>query len=150
MTNGFPCHILSACAFITNRDGEVLLARTVVRGWDFPGGVVESNENPVNAVIRETLEETGVTIRVERLAGLYTNLTRQSLVVAYYAQYIEGELHASYETPEVKWFSRSKIGEVITHPPAQHRARDFLSFDGRVMHRAYQQNPYAVMSEHRL
>ncbi|MFF3491887.1 NUDIX hydrolase [Streptomyces sp. NPDC002795] len=55
-------------------DGRVLLAHAVKPGgertWTLPGGRVEDAEDPVNAVVREVAEETGLTGEVERLLGV--------------------------------------------------------------------------------
>lgn len=48
------------------RDGKVLLVRRGIEPykgcWDIPGGFMESNETPEQAVAREMLEETGLKI----------------------------------------------------------------------------------------
>jgi 8-oxo-dGTP pyrophosphatase MutT (NUDIX family) len=38
-----------------------LLVLRAYKNWDFPKGVVESNEDPLDAAKRETTEETGIT-----------------------------------------------------------------------------------------
>ena len=49
------------------------------RRWGFPGGALEPGETPEQAVVRETLEETGLEVRVESLVGSYS-LADSSLV----------------------------------------------------------------------
>lgn len=39
--------------------------------WNLPGGSVEENEGLVEAVIRETVEETGYTVKAKSLLGCY-------------------------------------------------------------------------------
>ncbi|MFJ9085340.1 NUDIX hydrolase [Streptomyces sp. NPDC102384] len=55
-------------------DGRVLLAHAVKpcgeRTWTLPGGRVEGAEDPVDAVVREVAEETGLAGEVERLLGV--------------------------------------------------------------------------------
>ncbi len=38
---------------------EFLMVRHKTRGWELPGGKIESNEGPVHATLREFREETG-------------------------------------------------------------------------------------------
>ncbi len=50
------------------REGEILLSRSRFTGlWDFPGGGVEPFEWMADGMAREFLEETGLTVQVERL-----------------------------------------------------------------------------------
>lgn len=47
---------------VLKHDGKWLLTRHNVRGIEFPGGKAEEGESLEEAAIRETIEETGVTI----------------------------------------------------------------------------------------
>lgn len=49
-----------AVALVQREDGKVLVVwNRKLRGWTMPGGHVEEGETPVQAVVRELLEETG-------------------------------------------------------------------------------------------
>jgi 8-oxo-dGTP diphosphatase len=62
-----------AAAVLDGR-GRVLLHRRVVGGgWAPPSGAVEPGEDVVGALHREVREETGLTVRVERLAAVYSD-----------------------------------------------------------------------------
>jgi len=63
-------------AFAVARDdaGWVLLVRRADTGlWELPGGRVELGESATVAAEREVAEESGVTVKVTRLAGVYTD-----------------------------------------------------------------------------
>ena len=51
---------------------SVLLVRERIDGlWALPGGYADIGESPSEAAQRETAEEAGIEVRVERLAGLF-------------------------------------------------------------------------------
>ena len=45
---------------VTDLSNEVLLVKSPCRGWEFPGGVVETGESLTQALIREIQEESGL------------------------------------------------------------------------------------------
>ena len=49
-----PIHHVSAAGVVRNEAGEVLLIRGPLRGWEIPGGVVESHESVQDALNRRT------------------------------------------------------------------------------------------------
>jgi len=61
---------VSACIF--DEAGRVLLAHHVdTRTWAFPGGAVEPDEDPAEALAREVREELGIMVAVQGLIGVY-------------------------------------------------------------------------------
>src|SRR5215213_10684410 len=52
--------------------GRLLLVRQREGGvWSTPGGLIEPDERPADAAVREAWEETGLVVRPERLVGVY-------------------------------------------------------------------------------
>jgi 8-oxo-dGTP diphosphatase len=59
-------------AMIRGDDGQILLQLHADTGeWGLPGGAVEPEEAPEEAVVREVREETGLEVVVESLVGVY-------------------------------------------------------------------------------
>ena len=58
----------SSYLFLRRRDGRYLGGQ-----WDIPGGTVEKDESPEDAVVRECLEETGLRARCGELLTHYAN-----------------------------------------------------------------------------
>ena len=76
---GLPVHAhsgpipLGAASVITDVAGRILLVHHTYgeRNWEIPGGVLEAHESAEAAAVRETREETGVALEIERLSGVY-------------------------------------------------------------------------------
>ena len=68
-------------AVIRDERGRVLLQQRTDNGrWGLPGGAVEFGESVIDALHREVLEETGLTIAVERLVGVYSHPDHHQIV----------------------------------------------------------------------
>jgi len=62
----------SVSALIYDDDGRILLVRHSNGGvWATPGGAIEPDETPQDAVVRELWEETGLTVAPTRLRGVF-------------------------------------------------------------------------------
>jgi ADP-ribose pyrophosphatase YjhB (NUDIX family) len=60
-----PSFTVGANCVIEREDGAILLVRQVYRSrWGLPGGLLERGEAPADAVVREVLEEVGLTVEV--------------------------------------------------------------------------------------
>ena len=67
--------VLVVAAALIDADGRVLLAQRpkgkALEGlWEFPGGKVDAGEAPEDALIRELMEELGITVKADCLAPL--------------------------------------------------------------------------------
>ena len=61
-------HIVAAAGYVEDKDGNILLVKTHHRGWDTAGGQIEVGENLEEGVLREILEESGITASVNEIA----------------------------------------------------------------------------------
>jgi 8-oxo-dGTP pyrophosphatase MutT (NUDIX family) len=62
----------SVTAIIFDAQERILLARHADTGrWVAPGGSIEPNETPADAVVRETFEETGLLVEPTRILGVF-------------------------------------------------------------------------------
>ncbi|WP_025613439.1 NUDIX domain-containing protein, partial [Vibrio parahaemolyticus] len=66
-----PLLIPSVAGVILNEDQELLLQQKSDNTWSLPAGMIEPQESPVQALVREVREETGLAIKVERLLGVF-------------------------------------------------------------------------------
>lgn len=89
--------------------GRILLMRRnhpPRRGeWAFPSGYVDAGEVLEVAAVRETVEETGVQVRLDALLGAYSEAGEQVIFIAYAGSIIGGTPGAGDEAIEVAFFA---------------------------------------------
>ena len=106
---------VGANAIIFNEAGKTLLTRRADNGlWCIPGGHLDFDEDIERAAIREALEETGLAVEIERLAGMYSvtypadifpdKRRRGMFIVAFRCRVTGGELTLNDEVTEFGWF----------------------------------------------
>ena len=101
---------IGAFAIIFDELDRVLLShRRDLDLWNLPGGGVESGELPTETVIRETKEETGLDVAIERLVGVYGKQYKDELVFAFACRVVGGQLAASDEADESRYFQVSAV-----------------------------------------
>jgi ADP-ribose pyrophosphatase YjhB (NUDIX family) len=103
---------LAAIALIPWEGGLVLVRRGIEPGYGFwvaPGGFVDAGEPVEETVVRETREETFLTVKVVRLLNLYSYHHTRTVIAAYLTQYLAGELGPGDETLEARVFGLQEI-----------------------------------------
>ncbi|MDQ7735761.1 NUDIX domain-containing protein [Halomonas sp. SpR1] len=103
-------HKLGAFAVILDDVSRVLLAhRTDFDTWNLPGGKVEYLETPWQAVEREVLEEVGLTVRVDHLAGVYSMPERETVAFTFLCTSTGGAISLSGEADDIRWFNSNDL-----------------------------------------
>lgn len=104
---------LVAGCLVIEADRVLLLRRAIpprLGCWTFPGGYVDLGEMPEPAALRETLEEVGMNVAIERLLGVYADPQNPSAAVIVYLARPGRESPAlSDEASEVRYFGPSEI-----------------------------------------
>lgn len=112
-----PSHVLAVAAVVV-RDGRVLAMRRAATKdagpglWETLSGRVEPGEEPLAAVRREILEETGLTVEVEERpldAYVATRLGVPMVVVVYRARWRAGEVRRSDEHDAHAWLTAEEF-----------------------------------------
>jgi 8-oxo-dGTP diphosphatase len=102
----------AASAAILDEDGRLLLVKENYdrRRYTLPGGAVEAGETVLDAAVRETLEETGVAVRLDHVVGVY-RLVNGLTVTLFHAAIEDGEpaVPGTGEIAVVGWFAPDEI-----------------------------------------
>lgn len=67
-----------------------------------------------DGVQREVLEETGLEVTVERLTGVYKNLTQGIVALVYRCRPTEGITHPTAEAREVRWMASEEVRSAMS------------------------------------
>jgi 8-oxo-dGTP diphosphatase len=81
--------------------------------WDLPGGGMDAGELPAEAVIRETREETGLDVEIERLFMIAVT-PENVLGFTYYCRAIGGMISPTDESDEVRFFTLEHLPENLS------------------------------------
>lgn len=132
---------MGAFTVIRNTAGAVLwIKRTDRDMWNLPGGGAENEEPPWETAVRETLEETGCTVRLCNLTSINTYSNEANLTFNYTAEIIEGQLTTGPEATAFAWFLP---GAEPANAPPQHRQRvaDACIFTNNIVYRKQDGRP---------
>lgn len=116
------------CGFIHFTDPKVAVAALVTDGrrvllvrrlaiprigyWALPAGYMDADEDPETALVREVLEETGITVRVsafDRVAPLAGWNQRRGILLLYRAAALEGEAAGGDDVSDARWFEADEV-----------------------------------------
>jgi len=139
-------HVCSRCRFVIylnpqvvgatlpEQDGAILLTRRSInpgRGlWTFPGGFVDFGESVTDAAVRETFEETGLTVDLTGLHNVYT-YPDAPVIVVYRARVIGGALATCDENDALAWVRPAAIPwDALAFPSTRDALREWVAARG--------------------
>jgi ADP-ribose pyrophosphatase YjhB (NUDIX family) len=110
-----PLHSVSvAGVIIDDAEENVLLIRRRDNGhWEPPGGVLELNETIEDGLRREIREETGLDITIDRLTGVYKNLSRGIVALVYRCHAQSEPSKSTPEAVDVRWQALTAIDDLM-------------------------------------
>jgi len=134
--------------FVAAREpaGRLLLVRRCDSGmWELPGGRVDVGETAVEAAVRETQEEAGLSVVVTGIVGLFTDPghvvrglngeVRQQFAVVFRAEVMAGGVPRGdqHETSDAGWIAPSDLSGLRIEPPVRAWIAHALGVDGSPM-----------------
>jgi len=105
----------AVAALVFNEKGQILLFKHTYRKfmWGIPAGGLEHREQPMDAVLREFYEETGMQIQVEKLLTVSSAREDHHLTVVYLCKITGGEFKPSHEISEMKYFDVNDLPRML-------------------------------------
>jgi 8-oxo-dGTP diphosphatase len=120
MTQPAPDNRPPIAAAIIVKDGRVLLVQRRVKegslSWQFPAGEVEAGETAGQAAVRETHEETGLTVTEKKILGERTHPNTGRTMIYVACDAIDGEARV-VDDEELADFTWSKSDQLADYVP---------------------------------
>ncbi|MEV6547963.1 NUDIX hydrolase [Streptomyces sp. NPDC051597] len=109
-----------SAAIIVRDDRVLMVRRRVSEGelmWQFPAGAIEAGESAEQAAVRETLEETGLTVSAVKLLGERVHPKTGRLMAYTACAAIDGEARVAdeEELDAVAWIRHDEIPEYVPY-----------------------------------
>ncbi|MFG2645984.1 NUDIX hydrolase [Streptomyces sp. NPDC048370] len=108
-------------AAIVVHEGRVLMVRRRVSegqlSWQFPAGEVEQGEAREDAAMRETQEETGLTVKAVKLLGERVHPSTGRLMSYTACDVVGGDAHVADtdELAELTWVAHAEINQYVPY-----------------------------------
>jgi 8-oxo-dGTP diphosphatase len=109
-----------SAAIIVDYGRVLMVRRRIAEGelmWQFPAGAIEADESAEEAAVRETLEETGLTVTSVKLLGDRVHPKSGRLMSYTACDVVSGEaiVGDEEEIAEVAWVKHGEIPEYVPY-----------------------------------
>ena len=122
---------MATCAFaiIKDNSNRIMLVQiappfTQSHKWNFPGGVIENDEDIISGLVREVVEETNIKCAVNEKIDSFMTPNDQDEINIYDAAYVSGEISVQEnEIIQAKWCTIKQALEL----PLAFNIRDYIA-----------------------
>ncbi|MEW6050140.1 MAG: NUDIX hydrolase [Candidatus Zixiibacteriota bacterium] len=121
-----------AAGAIIVKDDSILLVKRAhpprIGWWCIPAGFMEWDEHPTQTAVRELDEETGLKVRLTSFFEVYSGSDdprANALLILYLAEVVGGEMHASDDALEVRYFPFDAIPSDIAFQAHRQALADY-------------------------
>lgn len=111
------------CALFDDRGRVLLVQRKDNDLWCLPGGMMELGEQVRDAILREVKEETGLTVEIVRLTGVYSHPSDslyihrgpqyQLVILVFLGRILGGEFVENAETYGYRFFDVNDLPPLV-------------------------------------
>jgi len=110
-----PRFRVAVAALVFDEQKRILLFKHTYRklAWGIPVGGLEFGEQPEQGVIREFMEESGITIEVERLLMADSSKYDHHISLVYLCRIVRGEFRESDEVCEMQYFDVNNLPPML-------------------------------------
>ncbi|MFZ1626764.1 MAG: NUDIX domain-containing protein [Candidatus Moraniibacteriota bacterium] len=125
---------LAVKGIIRNADGNILVVKRSEKDdhkpgvWETPGGGIDHEEAPQEALIREVFEETGLDVMVQEPFNVFTfrkDTGEFKVGITFLCDMARGEVKLSHEHSEYRWIRASEFKELKSVPSLQQEIADY-------------------------
>ena len=117
----WPPKMVVCVGTIVLQDKKVLFVRqakghSLAGQWSIPWGIVDNEESPEDAALRETYEESGIKAEIDGLLGIQNLRTEGWLGIIFLCHYVDGRpISDGVETDKAAYFSLEEM-DSFTEP----------------------------------
>ena len=110
-------------AVVINEDRVLLIKRghePLLGEWSIPGGAMELGETIREAVLREVVEEAGITVETSELLDVFDRVVRDAdgkvqyhyVLIDFLCRHISGDPLAAGDAADARWFTRADVAKL--------------------------------------